>query len=112
MFSTPFEAIRSEAFSELGLLEIKDIQLVGLGRDLERAGKPEAFFIGKSNVDRETLRKNANQTQEYWELFSKNPFEFIHKSDYERIMEIINTPSEPLITRVALWFWLLNTPKR
>jgi hypothetical protein len=112
VFSTPFEAIRSEAFSELGLLEIKDIQLVGLGRDLERAGKPEAFFIGKSNVDRETLRKNANQTQEYWEFSSKNPFEFIHKSDYERIREIINTPSEPLITRVALWFWLLNTPKR
>jgi len=109
-FNTPFESIRDEVNLELGLLqdEMKDIQLVGLGRDLERAGKPEAFFIGKSSVGREMLKKYfmEKRGQEYWELYEENPFEFIHRSDYERIREIINTPSEPPITRAALWFWL------
>jgi hypothetical protein len=109
-FNTPFEAIKDEAYRELGLLpeEIEDIKLVGLGRDTERAGKPEAFFIGKSNVTKEKLKKYfiERRGQEYWELFEEGPFDFPHKTELQKIKNIIKDTKEPLVTRAALWFWL------
>lgn len=109
-FDTPFDAIRDEANLELGLLqeEIKDIKLVGLGRDLDRAGKPEAFFIGKSDVSREKLEEYfvEKRGQEYWELYEEGPFRFIHKTEEQKIREKISDTNEPVVTRAALWFWL------
>jgi hypothetical protein len=108
---TPFDALKREAHLELGITRdmLKETKLVALGRDLQKAGRPEAFFTGKLDLSSRDLldiwRQKERRGQEYWELYEEVPFLFL-KIDRLNVGKIIERVDVPITTKAALWFWL------
>lgn len=104
----PFQAVKAQAYEELGLEEGKHYQkdnifLIGFSRDLIRGGKPQLFFIINADINKKEFEhhiknfKNKSNLWSWewvsirWELeanITKNSFKEIRREIYKTIQKV------------------------
>ena len=100
-FVNPFECMQAELFEEIGLTqeETAEIKAIAIGRELARGGKPEMFFILRTNlIAQEILDRQPNDPDR--EVASRFEVEVTE----EKARELIEDQNTSQSTKAALHY--------